>query len=111
MKFRQEIRNGISITYLTGELDLQMMKAFNLLFEEFSEQNVTRIVLDFAEVSFIDSQSLTTIITKAIAVRKKGGDIKISRISPPILRVFELVRMKDIIDFYSDTESAVKAFS
>ena len=111
MKFKQEVRNGVSIAYLKGELDLQMLRTFNLLFEEFSEQNVLKIVLDFGEVSFIDSQSLTTIITKAIAIRKKGGDIKISRIAPPILRVFELVRMKDIIDFYPDTESAIEAFS
>jgi len=110
MKFSQETRNGISITYLRGELDLQTIREFNKLFEDYREHMINRIILDLGEVTFIDSQSLATIINQSTHMRKQGGDIKLTRVPENILRMFELVRMKDVLDFLPDIEQALKAF-
>ncbi len=110
MKWRQEFRSGVAVAFLEEGLDLQTAREFGLLFEGLASQNCRRIVLDLAGVPFIDSHSLAMIIGQAIHLRKLGGDVKLSRVPQAILRIFELVRMKEILEFYPDLDEAVRSF-
>lgn len=111
MKFHQEDReDGVSITFLKGILDFQSVREFGHLFEEFQKRDCRKIILDLAEVEFIDSQSLSLIITHAVHVRKQGGDVRVSSVPPRIMRVFELVGMDEVLEFYPDHDLAVRSF-
>ncbi|NLI75525.1 MAG: STAS domain-containing protein [Candidatus Riflebacteria bacterium] len=111
MTFQEQERNGVMVIQLGGALDLLTARDFRLMWERLQERDCHRIVLDLAGVDFIDSQSLAIIISQAIHCRKLGGDVKVAAVQPQILRVFELVRMKDVLDFHDDPELAVQSFS
>ncbi|MBP7633254.1 STAS domain-containing protein [Candidatus Ozemobacteraceae bacterium] len=111
MIHHQETRDGVFVTYLQGVLDLQTSRDFTALFDDFQKKGCRNIVLDLADVSFIDSQSLSLIITQAIQAREGGGNIRLSRVPERLMRVFELVGLHDVLEFFGDVESAVQAFS
>ncbi|HOT29167.1 MAG TPA: STAS domain-containing protein [Candidatus Ozemobacteraceae bacterium] len=111
MIHHQETRDGVSVTFLQGVLDLQTSRDFTALFDDFQKKGCRNIVLDLADVSFIDSQSLSLIITQAIQAREEGGNIRFSRVPPRLMRVFELVGLHDVLEFFDDVDSAVQAFS
>lgn len=111
MIHHQETRDDVSVTFLQGVLDLQTSRDFAALFEDFQNKACRSIVLDLADVSFIDSQTLSLIITQAIQAREEGGNIRLSRVPPRLMRVFELVGLDEVLEFFDDVESAVQAFS
>ncbi len=111
MIHHQETRDGVSVTFLQGVLDLQTSRDFTALFDDFQKKGSWNIVLDLADVSFIDSQSLSLIITQAIQAREEGGNIRLSRVPSRLMRVFELVGLDEVLEFFDDVEPAVQAFA
>jgi len=107
----QETRDGVSIVFLRGVLDFQTAREFTLLFENVQKSDCRNIVLDLADVEFIDSQSLSLIITQALHFRKLGGDVRLCRVPPRLMRVFELVRLGDVLEFFDDHELAIQSFA
>jgi anti-sigma B factor antagonist len=70
----------------------------------------SRAVLDFVEVSFIDSSGLGAVLSTLRQLTGRGGDLKICNASKPVRVVFELVRFHRILDILNTREEALLLF-
>ena len=68
------------------------------------------LVLDLERVQFVDSRGCGAILSCLKHVSAAGGDLKLCRVSSPVMKVFELIRMSSICQIVDTKEDAVQAF-
>src|SRR5437870_610107 len=69
-----------------------------------------KLVLDLDRVQFMDSRGCGVILSCLKHVSAAGGDLKLCRVTRPVLKVFELIRMQSICAIVGTREEAVEAF-
>ena len=69
-----------------------------------------KMVLDLAQVQFIDSSGIGAILSLLRKVSETGGDLKLSGLNQQPRTVFELSRLHHILDTYETREAAAKAY-
>jgi anti-anti-sigma factor len=92
-------KDGISYIKISGELDSRVISNFQNIFEELLKIGKNRIVLDLSECTFIYSVG----IGKIVYFMKKLENIpnsyfKVKNPSPRIRKLFELVKLSDILE-------------
>jgi anti-anti-sigma factor len=70
-----------------------------------------RVVLQLAEVSFIDSAGLGALVRLFGALRAEGGGLKLCSLSPFVLQVFRVTNLLGVIPTYASEAEAIAAFS
>jgi anti-sigma B factor antagonist len=69
-----------------------------------------KVVLDLAQVQFIDSSGCGAILAFLRQLTTVGGDLKLCNVTKPVRSLFELVRMHRILDIYNNREEAAKSY-
>jgi anti-sigma B factor antagonist len=70
----------------------------------------TRLVVDLAQVKFIDSFGLGALVSALRVVRSAGGDLKLACVPPSVESVLRLTRLSTVFDCHPAMEDALKAF-
>src|SRR5215510_2766921 len=73
-------------------------------------KNCRKLVLDLEGVQFVDSRGCGAILSCLKHVSAVGGDLKLCRVSRPVFKIFELIRMPSICEIVGTREEAVQAF-
>ena len=69
-----------------------------------------KFLLDLTEVTYIDSFGVGVIAAKYVSVRRKGGDVKLLRLSPRSRRVMRISGLLKIFQSFESEEEGVKSF-
>lgn len=75
------------------------------------EAGERRILLDFDGVTALDSSGVGELISAYTSITNRGGELKLSRLSPKIDSVLQVTRLSGILDSYENQEDALIAFS
>jgi len=78
--------------------------------KELAAENA-HIVLDLAQVSYVDSGGLGAIIGIFTSVRNAGGDMKLCCLNERVHHVFAITKLLNVIEIHNSVEEAVRAFS
>src|SRR5262249_54532321 len=81
------------------ELDADNTTEFKRDMSPVLEDN-TKVVLDLSKLRFLDSSGLGSFLSCLRKLNSKGGDLKLSGMSPQVRMVIELVRMHRVFDIY-----------
>lgn len=104
-----DTNNHTLIVRLIGELDHHGAETVrNKIDDKLDIDNCTKLIMDFSQVTFMDSSGIGAVIgryKKLIANRGKLGVVNVEGVAR---RVFELSGMFKIIPLYDDIEQAVK---
>jgi anti-anti-sigma factor len=73
-----------------GEIDLATASDFREQLERFSGTGEEDVVLDCAEMTFIDSSGLAELVRCLIRLRSEGRDLRIIKLSDPCRRTLEI---------------------
>jgi anti-anti-sigma factor len=82
---------------LHGELDIATAPELVEMLHRLRRQNHA-VELDLAEVTFMDSTGLTTLIDAHVAAQNNGWTFSVRRASPAVRRVFELAGVTRLLD-------------
>jgi anti-sigma B factor antagonist len=66
------------------------------------------LVVNLAEVTFIDSSGLGVLIGAVKAMRASGGDLRLVVTQPHIIRLLELTGLEEVFTVVSRTSDAVR---
>jgi anti-sigma B factor antagonist len=69
-----------------------------------------KIVLNLANVDFIDSSGVGELVSSFTAVRNAGGDLKLFSLSKKVQDVLNVTKLYTIFDIKDDEFTAVKSF-
>ena len=70
-----------------------------------------RVVLQLAEVNYIDSAALGALVRLFGVLRSGGGGLKLSQLSPFVHKVLQATNLLGVIPTYASEKEAVDAFS
>ena len=111
MKSEIRDRGDVRIIELSGKItigsgDVKMRE----LIDNALEQGKTKILLDLAGVSTIDSSGIGEMVACYTTVTKQDGQLKILRMSPKINDIMQVTQLITVFDVFDDEEEAVASF-
>jgi len=87
----------VVLIVLDGEMDLMSSDAFSRRFAQLGLEQGTRLIIDLAGVTFIDSSGINVLVQAARAVEAAGGSAVLAAPSPSTQRVFEIARVAQVV--------------
>ena len=72
---------------------------------------IKKVVLQLAEVCFIDSAGLGALVRLFGVLRANGGDLRLCELSPFLLQVLQVTNLRRIFPIYASESEAIQAFT
>jgi anti-sigma B factor antagonist len=104
-------QDDIQIVHCGGSLDAETVPAFKKVAFDLVGTGATRFVIDCADLTFIDSMGLGTLISLLRRVREQSGDVKVSSLSDEVKTIFEITRLHRLFEVCADWNAAVRQFN
>ena len=104
----QQTPDRIPIVGLKGEIDLHTCGAFRDALRELIENKQYDIVVNLAEVPYLDSAALGVLVDAVRRVREHDGGISLVSTTPFVRRAFEITRLVKIFQMYDDDTAALE---
>ncbi|MFT5874326.1 MAG: stage II sporulation protein AA (anti-sigma F factor antagonist) [Clostridium sp.] len=96
------------VVYMSGELDHHSAEEVrNIIDDRLDRDRYNKLIMDFSEVSFMDSSGIGVVIGRYRKLHMKNGKVCVTNIKSSVKRVFDLSGMFKIIMAYDDVEQAV----
>ena len=77
---------------------------------DLADKGNKKIVLNLAEVNYVDSSGLGELVKTHATLRSKGGMLKLSNLSERVQNLLEMTRLSAVFDIHKDEDSAIKSF-
>ena len=110
MEYSVVEKNNYAIVKLKGELDVASSIHMRDVFKGLIDKGKANIIIDFSDVTFIDSSGLGIIVVAYRSAKEKGGTIKFANVNPRVKKLFEITRTEKHFEFYGSVEDAEKSF-
>ncbi len=103
--------NNITLVVLRGEIGTETVNQLKDKMEAIVNEGKNRLVMDFGDVSYLNSMGLGVIAGTLKRVKKENGDLKLLNLSPAVRELLELTRLTKVFEIFDSEESALKSFS
>jgi anti-anti-sigma factor len=75
------------------------------------QRGLRQVVLDFSEVAHVDYRGVRPLMARAESIRRTGGDVKLSGLSPYLAAIFRAAGAHDAFECYPHMNDARAAFA
>lgn len=82
---------------LHGNIDFKTVPALKLHLDHMQKAGVKRIILDFQNVTYLDSSGLALILNKFREMKATGGNLALNNVPSPIMHKLRLGRLIDLM--------------
>jgi anti-sigma B factor antagonist len=109
---RERRVNDVTILDMAGKIrigdeSISLRAAIRQLLKEGQH----RILLNLANILYVDSSGLGEIISSYTALRKNGGQLKLLYLTEPISELMTFTKLLTVFDVYDNESEAVESFS
>ncbi|HTC36247.1 MAG TPA: STAS domain-containing protein [Bryobacteraceae bacterium] len=102
----------VFVLHLQGPITLgQATQKLRELIQETVTSGRTKILLNMAEVYYIDSSGLGELVAACTSAKRQGVTLKFMKLAPRVQDVMQLTKLYQVFDVYPDEDSAVKSFA
>ena len=111
MSFEAEIRrNGdLAVLDMHGDVDGAADEALNGAYDQVIADNPTRVLLNFADVSYINSTGIALIVGLLAEARRSSRTIVVCGLTDHYKEIFEITRISDFVTIVDDEAAALAA--
>ncbi len=102
-----EVDERTHVIAVSGEIHVSTAPQFSTRLNEAIGQGKTSVVLDLADVSFIDSTGLSVLLNGLRRVTRRGGRMAIVCTNPTVLRLFQITNLDSTFDIFADRPQAI----
>ena len=104
--------DDVTVVTLSGEIladdgDI----AFGKCIDDLIRRGLVKIVVNLADVSYIDSAGVGMMVFEAKLLRDKQGLMKLANLTGRSHRVLAMLKLKTVFEVFDDEESAVRSFA
>jgi anti-sigma B factor antagonist len=103
--------NGVTVLQLSGRITLgeESNQLRTRLKDELSKGKA-RLVLDLADVSYIDSAGLGTLVAGFTSAQNQGANLKLANLTKRFREQLNITKLVTVFDVYETVQEAVKSF-
>ncbi len=99
MQFTSFLDNGILTVALTGEIDHHRAREYILAISaKIESYTPSTCVLDFSEVTFVDSSAIAVVINALRAMNMIEGKLELTGLAPQPVKVFRTAGLDKLLD-------------
>ena len=111
MAFEAAVRQSgdVAVIDLQGEIDANADGGMTAAYTEAETVGVKTVLLNFANVSYINSTGIAVIVGLLAQARGSGIALRACGLSDHYKEIFEITRLVDFVNIYDDEASAVGA--
>jgi len=111
LKMTNSEREGVSVGELDGRIVLG--EESNSLREELKRliaEGKKKIVLNMANIKYIDSAGLGTLIAAHLSAKTQGASVRLCHLGKKFREVLQMTKLLTVFDVYDTEEAAVSSF-
>ena len=101
--------DGAVIVDVVGELTLRESPDFHATLIELCDQAPGKLVVNLAEVTFIDSSGVGTLTDIFRRMKKSGGELALVGLVKMVRSVFEITRLDQFLSIYETEDEALRS--
>lgn len=101
--------DGIAVVVPRGRLTMASARRLKEILDGVIAEGSSRIVVDMAETTFLDSSGLGALIAGLKAARQAGGDLRIARPTEAVTMVLQLTNLDKVLRPRSSVQGAFDA--
>jgi anti-anti-sigma factor len=109
LSLQTSIAGGAAVIALSGELDLAGAAALEQELTRLEAERPSAVVLDLRDLGFMDSSGLRQITLSAKRAEDRGSRLALVPGDAQVMRVFEVTRMRERLDFVADPRDVTGA--
>jgi anti-sigma B factor antagonist len=111
LEITQREREGITILDLKGRLTVgKEATAFREKISSVTQEGARNLVLNLAEVDYIDSTGLGALVIGATSLRKNSGNIKLLNLNRRNIELLVMTKLATVFEIFTDEQDAVNSF-
>lgn len=100
-------RDGAAVVDIAGDIDRDADTPLQHAYDRAVADGATTLLLNFAEVGYINSTGIAVIVGLLARARKEGRPITAFGLTEHYRRIFTITRLSDFMGLYPDEDSAV----
>jgi anti-sigma B factor antagonist len=102
---------GVTVVDISGRIVLGEGSALlRKTIRDLLDDNRTNIVLNLADVDYIDSSGIGELVSAYTGVKKRGGNLKLLQLTKKVHDLIQLTKLFTVFDVYTDERTALHSF-
>lgn len=110
MNITEKDQNGITIFVLDGRIDSEGAVDLDLALQTAVSEGKCKMILDMADVRYINSSGLRILADILTQNKEHGGDLRLVNLNPKVHRVFQIIGFDKFFTFYTSLTEATSEF-
>lgn len=102
--------DDIKVLKVIGELDALVAPKLKEKITKLVDGDTIKFIIDFEEVTHINSLAMGILRGKLKVVKDMNGDIKLVKLNEHIKSIFEMIGLDEIFEIYETEDEAVASF-
>jgi anti-sigma B factor antagonist len=111
MKFKTREVNGVAVLDLSGKITMGdgSVTIRDAVKDELSKGH-NKILLNLADVNYIDSSGLGELVSAYTTVKNSGGEVKLLSLTKKVQDLLQITKLYTVFDVQDDEATAIAAF-
>ena len=110
MEIKLTESNGVAILNLQGRLDLSSGSALKEQIKTLFNEDKTNVHLNLADVEFINSSGLGSLVSIMKETRLRKGRLTLSNLASYVQEIFDITQLSHIFEIYATQEEALSSY-
>jgi len=111
MEMKEEFRGEVLIIALEGELmGGEESRRFQDRITRAIQEETISVVVNMADVKWINSSGLGIMMASLTTLRGSGGDLKLANVSERVRRPIEVTKLDTVIRMFESIDEAVESY-
>jgi anti-sigma B factor antagonist len=107
----EKLLDGLIVVDVRGRITLgPETEALRGKLKQLIESGQRRIILNLAEVTYIDSVGLSTLVASYTSARRAGGDLKLLHLPRGVHQLLQVTRLSTVFEIFENLDAARQAF-
>lgn len=104
--------DGVTILDLSGRITLgEGSDTLHDCIRTLLAKDSKKILLNFAEIGFIDSSGIGELVSGFTTVRNEGGELKLLSLSPKVAGLLKITKLDTLFDIWENEAAALSSFA
>jgi anti-sigma B factor antagonist len=103
--------SGVTVVDISGRITLGVGSALlRKTIRELLDEQRTLILLNLADVDYIDSSGIGELVSAYMGVKNRGGTMKLLQLTKKVHDLLQLTKLFTVFEVYSDENTALRSY-
>jgi anti-sigma B factor antagonist len=112
MKFTTRHVDGVTVLDLSGKITLgEGSVTIRDAVRDVLATGSTKILLNLADVNYIDSSGIGELVSALTAVKNAGGELKLLQLTKKVKDLLQITKLYTVFDIFDEEGEAIASYS